>query len=67
MMAYTVRQARRLAEKTQSEMAKLLGISRPSYRKIELHPDLATIAQATRIEEVTGIPMDQIFFGKNST
>ena len=66
-LVYTIRQARRLAEKTQSEMADLLGISRDTYRKIELYPEQATIAQARSISKIVKIPVDQIFFASNST
>lgn len=58
---YTIKQARRLSEKTQVEMAQLLGISRDTYRKIELNPDSATIAQARAISLILKIPVNQIF------
>ena len=52
-MIYTVKQARQLAGKTQSEMANLMGISRDIYRKIELNPDKATVAQVKMFCEAT--------------
>lgn len=61
MERYTIKQARRLTEKTQVEMAQLLGISRDTYRKIELNPDSATIAQARAISLILKIPVNQIF------
>lgn len=61
-MVYTVKQARQLAGKTQSEMADLMGISRDIYRKIELNPDRATVAQAKMFCEVTKMPMDELCF-----
>lgn len=66
-MVFTVKQARLLAEKTQAEMAKLLGVSRDTYRKIEKFPEQATISQARSISAITSIPVDQIFFTGNST
>lgn len=66
-MPYTVKQARRLADKTQAEMAKYLGVSRDTYRKIELFPEQATVKQAQDISAITKIPVDQIFFAGNST
>lgn len=66
-MGFTVKQARLIAGKTQSEMAKKLNVSRDTYRKIELSPDKTTIAQARSISDITGIPIDQIFFGVSST
>ena len=62
-MSYTVKQARLLCGKTQREMAKYLQVHRDTYRKIEENPEEATIAQAKKISEVTGIKVDQIFFG----
>ncbi len=64
-MAFTVRQARRLCEKTQSEMAKEMNMCRDSYRKIEENPEKATVAQAREISRITGIPLDKIFFGSD--
>lgn len=61
-MVYTVKQARLLAGKTQVEMAKLMGISRDVYRKIELNPDQATIAQAKEFCKAAAIPMDELCF-----
>lgn len=61
-MAFTVKQARMLAEKTQRQMAEMLGVCVDTYRSIELHPDTATVEQAKIISKVTGIPYDQIFF-----
>lgn len=61
-MAYTIKQARMLSEKTQQEMAENMGISRDTYRKIELKPETATIAQARRISDLTGVPMDSLIF-----
>lgn len=66
-MAYTVKQARRLADKTQAEMAVLLGVSRWTYRSIESHPGKAKIAQARKISEITGVPLDDIIFADDST
>ena len=66
-MVYTIRQARRLAEKTQAEMAGSLGISRDTFRKIEMFPDQATVEQAQKISALVGIPVDDLFFAHNST
>lgn len=66
-MGFTVKQARQYAGYTQREMAKMLGVSRDTYRKIECFPEIATIATAKRISEVVGIPIDQIFFAELST
>lgn len=66
-MTYTIKQARKLADMTQIQMADALEISRDTYRRIEKKPETATIAQGVRIAEVTGISFDALFFGVNST
>lgn len=66
-MGFSVKQARQYAGFTQVEMAQMLGISRDTYRKIELSPETASVALAMKISAVVGIPIDQIFFAQNST
>lgn len=63
-MTLSLRQARRLKEKTQDEMAKLLKVHVMTYRKIEENPDLATIEQAKKIAEYLGVTYDEIFFAR---
>lgn len=60
-MKCTVKQARVLADFTQTKMAKMLGISRYTYRKIELDPESAKISQAKKISKITGIEFSDIF------
>ena len=62
-MILNLKQARRLKDKTQDEMAKLLKIHVQSYRKLEENPDLVTIGQAKKIADFLEIPYDEIFFG----
>ena len=66
-MGFSVKQARAYAGLTQREMAKKLGISRDTYRKIEQNPETASIAVAKKISQAVGIPIDQIFFAQNPT
>lgn len=66
-MGFSVKQARQYAGFTQVEMANKLGVSRDTYRKIELFPETASIALAKKISHIVGIPIDQIFFTKSST
>lgn len=66
-MGFSVKQARQYAGYTQKEMAEKLGISRDTYRKIEISPETASVALAKKISEVVDIPIDQIFFVQNST
>ena len=61
-MGFSVKQARQYAGFTQRQMAEKIGVSRDTYRKIELYPETATIALAKKISEVVDIPIDQIFF-----
>ncbi len=66
-MGFSVKQARQYAGFTQLEMAKKLGVSRDTYRKIELSPETASVALAKKISVIVGIPIDQIFFAQSST
>lgn len=60
----SLRQARRLKEKSQEEMAEFLRIHVQTYRKLEENPDLATIEQAKKISDFLDISYDEIFFAK---
>ena len=66
-MNFTVRQARKYAGMTQVQMAKILGIDRTTYIRIEKDVTRATVGQINRISEVTGIPIKEIFLNENST
>ena len=59
---FTIKQARQYAGLTQAQMAEKLGITRSSYMYLEKHPDKTTITQAKAISDVTGIPLDDLFF-----
>lgn len=60
-MQFSPKMARQFAGLTQVEMAEKLGISRDTYRRIEAHPETATISQGKMIAEVTGVSFDTIF------
>ncbi len=60
-MMYTVKLARIAAGLTQVQMAEKMGVSRDVYRKIELNPECATIAQAKQVAAITNTPIDVIF------
>lgn len=62
-MTLNLRQARRLKDKTQDEMAALLKMHVQSYRKLEENPELVTIEQAKKIADFLGFTYDEIFFG----
>lgn len=61
-MKLNLKQARRLKDKTQEEIAELLGIHVQTYRKIEETPSIATIEQAKKISEYLNVSYDEIFF-----
>ena len=63
----TLKRARLIAEKSQCEVAKALGVSKDKYLRLEKDPEKATIAQAKTISEFLNIPYDEIFFGNKST
>lgn len=61
-MTVSLRQARRMMDKSQNELAALLNIHVQTYRKLEENPDSATVEQAKKISKFLGIPYDEIFF-----
>lgn len=61
-MALTLKQARLVNEKSQAEMAAMLGIHVNTYRHLEEKPDDVTVSQAKKISEFLGISYNDIFF-----
>lgn len=66
-MKLTLKQYRLLKEMTQEKLADLAGIHVQTYRKLEKHPEKATIEQALKISEALGESYDDIFFGTDSS
>lgn len=66
-MRYTVKQARMFAGLTQQDMANELCVHRTTYIRLEENPDSITVGQAKVISRVTGVPIDDIFFARDST
>lgn len=65
-MTYSVKQARMLAGKTQRACAQAIGVCEQTYRKIENHPEDATVKQAMALSSFFGIPYDCISFIQDS-
>lgn len=63
----SIRQVRRAKEITQKEMAESLQVHVQTYRRIEEHPETATIAQARIIAGKLGMSYDDFNFAPNST
>lgn len=61
----TLRTVREEAGFTQQYMADELGVSRPTYAKIEENPEKASVLQARRICEILSRSYEAIFFGRN--
>lgn len=66
-MIISVKAARTNAHLKQVEMAEKMGIHVQTYRKIEEHPETATVKQAKQIAEITGCSLEDIFFDIYST
>ena len=62
MMSLTLKQARLVKEKSQRDLAEMLGVHVQTYRKLEENPDLVTIGQAKKLAKYLGISYDEIFF-----
>lgn len=65
-MRFTVKQARAHAGLTQAHMAKILGVNRGTYSKLEKDLSLITVGQLCKISEETGIPIRDIFLPLSS-
>lgn len=63
----TLREAREDAGFTQQYMADELGVSRPTYIKIEEKPENASVLQARCICEILSRSYESIFFGRNAS
>lgn len=61
-MSFSVRQARMMSGLTQQQMADALCVHRSTYRKLEEHPDMITIAQAKVISTATGVSINDLNF-----
>lgn len=61
-ISFTVKQARRYADKTQAECAKQLGICRHTYMRLEENPSLITIEQSKAFAQYVGLPVECISF-----
>lgn len=55
--------ARKNARYSQEAVAGILGISRPTYAKMEQSPESVTIEDAKKLAELFGVSVADIFFG----
>lgn len=58
-------EARKQARYSQEETAGMLGVSRPTYAKMEKYPETVSIADAKKLSAFFGIPIAEIFFVEN--
>ncbi|MBQ9003502.1 MAG: helix-turn-helix transcriptional regulator [Eggerthellaceae bacterium] len=58
-------EARKHARYSQEQVASHLGISRPTYSKMEQDPEIVTIEDAKKLSELFGVPVGDIFFGSD--
>ena len=56
--------ARVNAELTQAEIADIMGVDRSTIRRWEKGDKIPNYDETKKISSVYGIPMDNIFFGK---
>lgn len=66
-MAMSLKAARQISGLTQKEMAEKMGICRHTYMKYEKEPNQIPIGAAKAISKITGVGIDEIFFGHKST
>ena len=58
-------EARKAARMTQDEVAGYLGISRPTYARMEKSPEIISVGDASKLAELFKVEVDQIFFESN--
>lgn len=57
-----IKEARKQARYSQEAVAAYLGISRPTYIKMEKNPDTITMGDARKLAEFFGVSVDEINF-----
>ena len=62
-----LKEARKAARYSQEEVAGKLGISRPTYAKMEKEPGLITIDDAKKLSGLFGVAVSEIFFGSDDS
>jgi DNA-binding XRE family transcriptional regulator len=62
MHRLTPKTARLLADLTQQEMARKLGISLPTYRKYEMNPEQMSVKKVKKFCEIVEQPVSVVFF-----
>lgn len=60
-------EARKAARYSQEEVAGKLGISRPTYAKMEKDPGSITVDDAFRLAALFGVSVGEIFFATNDS
>jgi DNA-binding XRE family transcriptional regulator len=66
-MAMTLKAARIIRGYTQEELAEMIGVSRSTYIKMEKMPDNITVGLAKAISKAVDVPLDDLFFARDST
>lgn len=60
-------EARKNARYSQEAVAGILGISRPTYAKMEQYPESVTVEDAKKLSELFDVPVADIFFGRDDS
>lgn len=66
-MIVNLKQARKLNEYSQQQIADLLGVHVQTYSKWEDNPDIVKVGDAKKLSKIFGISYDDIFFNNHST
>lgn len=60
-----LKEARMAANLTQQQVADHLGVSRPTYIKMEKDPDSVSVVDAKHLAGLFNCKVNDIFFGRN--
>ena len=60
-----LREARKKARYSQAQVASLMGVSRPTYAKMEKYPEDISISDGKNLAELFEVAFEDIFFGQD--
>ncbi|ERL08038.1 helix-turn-helix transcriptional regulator [Olsenella profusa] len=60
-----LKDARKAARYSQESVAGFLGISRPTYQKMEKDPGIVTVDDARKLAKLFNVKVSDIFFYEN--
>ena len=60
-----IKDARKAQRYTMADVASYLGVSTPTYSRMEKYPEVITISDAKKLAELFRVDVNEIFFAEN--